>query len=206
MDRLVPYAAVFVLLLCGFCFYGVSSGLFTGVKPIPETAIADDLEKIAPTEVAAPTPLPEKDARAAKGEEKNLVSLTAYAPMDVGFTAYVLENVPKDALLLWDELARLGAMPAGITLESFRLEGESLTLSFNEALQTRMTASATDDLVVGIVKTFSALYPEVTALSLESAGAPLTFHDKKIDTAPLFTKEVSVTDTKTAVYGEKEQE
>lgn len=195
LDRIVPAAAAFIILVCAFAYYGVSSGLLTGQPYIATDKILADAgggeggkadEPVAGgrAEAAAEdAPVSSESAQLAKfGGASPATTANVYAGIDVGYTLYVIEDIPQDALVLWQEMENLNAVPNEISLESYTISDNTLTLDFNESLQEVQNASATTSMVSGIVQTYRDFYPEVTAVVVNSAGSPVTFEGEEIDT------------------------
>lgn len=219
VDRVVPYAAAFIILFCCFAIYGVNTGLFTGA-PIKDAAApsaasnqdtaggAQVQNEEGSPEFAEVPPKVEEKAEAAKFSGNAAadlaappVTVTALLPFDVGYTSYTVENVPQDALALWDELVRIKAIN-GLNLESYSFEDNILTLNFDKSLQNRLDAGATNVIAIGLSKTFSSLYPDAAEIIINSSGSPIEFGGEKLNCTSLKEENVSVTDSKTFTYGE----
>lgn len=226
LDRAMPLAAACIVLLFCFCLWGVNSGAFFGspvsygqsmgatgadtqnVESQEATALnggaavpQDPVAEAGEEGGAMANRLPESGQKA--NETAPTVSVTAIAAIDVGFTAFEISDIPKDPFVFWDELLRVGAMPSAISLVGHNFESpQSLKLSFNSQLQTMMEASATDSLLVGIAKSFKAMYPEITELSFSCEGKPLVFVNKEVDGTELMERQISITDTKIISYGQ----
>lgn len=203
-DRIVPAVAAFIILVCAFAYYGVSTGLLTGQPYVATDKILADTgageggkmdEPVAGgrTEAAAEdAPVSSESAQLAKfGAGYPATTANVYAGIDVGYTLYVIEDIPQDALVLWQEMENLNAVPADISLESYSISDNTLTLDFNGSLQDIQNASATTSMVAGIAQTYRDFYPEVTAVVINSAGSPVTFEGEEIDTSSEITFDIT---------------
>lgn len=218
MDRIVPFAAAFVILLFGLCYWGVTSGFLTGAHAaVPEDrtgGIAPRQEEAGALEGAEPEAAMEEapaHGNTAPGTAASALNdtaapildeVTAYAAFDVGYTAYTITAVPQDISAYFGELQRIGALPKSLALQGYELGEGTLTLNFEPSLQELLNSSATTALVTAVAKSYYALYPDLTALNIQANGSPLTFQGEAIDATALMTQEVSVTDTKSLRFGE----
>ena len=213
-DRFVPAIALCILLLVGFSFYGVTTGLFTGVpyksteEIIAETA---DTSKSSSTSTApAPatargTDTPINDAPAPDANTvTDTVTANIYSAFDIGYTLYVVEDLPNDPMVLWNEIINLKAVPQSIALNSYTMEDSVLVLDFNKELQTLQDSSATTAIVCGIAKTYDEFYPENESLAINSGGAAISFQGEPIDIKALLDEHINITDTKNTLYQPQE--
>lgn len=229
LDRYVPAIALGMIVLCVFSFYGVKSGLFTGVpfrttnQILEDTGytaeaggVADDAaaqDENAAVADAAPTEgtqaVEERAEKAAAPEAQyegeDTVTANIYGAVDIGYTHYIVEGMPQDPLVLWDEMQELGAVPAEITLEAYSLSDSELTLEFDESLQEIQDKSATDAIITGIAVTYKEVFPGV-GLTILSGSEPVLFEGTPIDVNAKTVEDLNITDTEQHSYGAAEEE
>lgn len=218
-DRMVPALALCLVGIFVFAYFGVTSGLLTG-SPFQTTdqllneagygqaagagSAADEAEMFQAPEAAkaeAQEDAGETTEMTRSGAAPALVTANIYAALDVGYTRYIVSNMPQDALLLWEEMEELEAVPAAINLEAYSLDAGALTLEFSADLQEILDKSAADSLATAIAATYRDFYPEAEELVILSGGSPITFQGEAIDLSAATADTLSVTDTRELEYG-----
>ena len=201
-DRFVPAIALCIVIFVGFSFYGVTTGLFTGVPyKTTEEILQNTGNRPAPLEIDTPEPAARNAASGSSAPATaGTVTANIYAAIDIGYTHYIVQNIPQDPIVLWDEIITLGAVPEAISLDSYSMDSSQLVLNFNKELQTIQDSSATTSIVCGIAKTYDEFYPESESLIINSDGAALSFQGATVDINTLIAQNINITDTKNVVY------
>ena len=186
MDLAAPWAALGVLVFCGFCYLGVHYGWFNGIPYLSSSSYRSQMEPdpsndplkeindyLNPSSQTSSLP---EDPSAELPLEISTVSV--FVPTDTGFTEYRVKDTPGDLTEVAAQMVALGGMPEGGKLLSVKLdnhgeehaEGSSvvytmggtltLNLEFNRDTADYLAEPAHETMLRAMVGTFVAFYQD----------------------------------------------
>lgn len=141
LQRIMPYASVAVVLLCVVSVY---SGWFNQNQGLSSISDEDSQNKISLAMA---------------------VSFQAYLPDG---STVLLADASVDAVQLWQQLADLAIYPDDIILEQVDIDGQTMHLYFNDALQ-----SADADTINAICQSFTEFYADYQTVLFYTNGTPI---------------------------------